>query len=144
MYLVTIINGNTRTVINDVSVRVDANRITGTIKQGINCIDSFTFDIYPNNDGYNAITPFKTLVHVYNTKKERYEFRGRVLHITNQMDSTGLIKRSCICESELGYLWDSIQLYGNYSTFKSYLTKLIKQHNETTKDKEPIQRRVVA
>ena len=120
MYLVTIINSTTRTVINDVSVRIDANRITGTIKQGINCIDSFTFEIYPNNIGYNLIYPFRTLIEVYNTKKNKYEFRGRVIQQTSQMDSDGSIKKSCICESELGFLWDSIQLYGQYADFPVY------------------------
>ncbi len=41
MYLVTIINNDVETVINEVSTNTD-NRISGTIKQGINCINSFT------------------------------------------------------------------------------------------------------
>ena len=68
MYLVTIVNNNIETVINHVSTNNKANRISGTIKQGINCINSFTFTIYPNNEGYNLINPLSTQVKVLNTK----------------------------------------------------------------------------
>ena len=67
MYLVTIINNGVETVINEVSTNSN-NRISGTIKQGINTINSFTFTILPNNIGYNLIQPLKTLVKVFNTK----------------------------------------------------------------------------
>ena len=67
MYLVTIINNGVETVINEVSTNTN-NRISGTIKQGINTINSFTFTILPNNIGYNLISPLSTLVKVLNTK----------------------------------------------------------------------------
>ena len=54
MYLVTIINNGVETAINEVSTKTD-NRISGTIKQGINTINSFTFTILPNNRGYNLV-----------------------------------------------------------------------------------------
>ena len=44
MYLVTIINNGVETAINEVSTKTD-NRISGTIKQGINTINSFTYSI---------------------------------------------------------------------------------------------------
>ena len=44
MYLVTITNNGVETAINEVSTKTD-NRISGTIKQGINTINSFTFTI---------------------------------------------------------------------------------------------------
>ena len=74
MYLVTIINNGVETAINEVSTSTD-NRISGTIKQGINTINSFTFTILPNNQGYNLINPLSTLVKVLNTKTNKYEFR---------------------------------------------------------------------
>ena len=91
MYLVTIINNSVETVINAVSTDINAPRISGTVKQGINCIDSFTFSILPNNQGYNLIYPYKTLIKVYNTKTKKYEFIGRVLKPSGNMDSSGLI-----------------------------------------------------
>ena len=133
MYLVTIINNGVETTINEVSTNSD-NRISGTIKQGINTINSFTFTILPNNQGYNLITPLSTLVKVLNTKTDKYEFIGRVLSPTHSMDSSGLISKSYVCESELGYLLDTYQSYKEIHNIsvKGYLEMLIQTHNENT------------
>lgn len=133
MYLVTIINNDVETVINEVSTNTD-NRISGTIKQGINCINSFTFTIYPNNQGYNLINPLSTLVKVLNTKTSKYEFIGRVLSPTHSMSSSGLVSKSYICESELAYLLDTYQSYEEIHniTVKGYLERLIRVHNANT------------
>lgn len=133
MYLVTIINNDVETVINEISTNTN-NRVSGTIKQGINTINSFTFTIYPNNEGYNLINPLSTLVKVLNTKTNKYEFIGRVLNSTNSMSSDGLISKTCICESELGYLLDTYQSYEKTHNIsvKEYLEKLIKAHNANT------------
>ena len=93
MYLVTIINDNVETVINEISTNTN-NRVSGTIKQGINTINSFTFTIYPNNQGYNLINPLSTLVKVLNTKTNKYEFIGRVLSPTHSMNSNGLVSKT--------------------------------------------------
>ena len=108
MYLVTIINNDVETVINEVSTNTN-NRVSVTIKPGINTINSFTFTIYPNNQGYNLINPLSTLVKVLNTKTNKYEFIGRVLSPTHNMSSSGLISKRYICESELAYLLDTYQ-----------------------------------
>lgn len=133
MYLVTIINNNVETVINEVSTKTD-NRISGTIKQGINTINSFTFTILPNNQGYNLINPLSTLVKVLNTKTNKYEFIGRVLSPTHSMDSNGLISKSYVCESELGYLLDTYQSYEEIHNLsvRGYLERLIQAHNNNT------------
>ena len=133
MYLVTIINNNVETVINEVSTNTN-NRVSGTIKQGINTINSFTFTILPNNVGYNLINPLSTLVKVLNTKTNKYEFIGRVLSLTNSMSSNGLISKSYVCESELGYLLDTYQSYEEIHNIsvKGYLEKLIEVHNANT------------
>ena len=133
MYLVTIINNGVETAINEVSTSTD-NRISGTIKQGINTINSFTFTILPNNIGYNLINPLSTLVKVLNTKTNKYEFIGRVLSPTHSMDSNGLISKSYVCESELGYLLDTYQSYEEIHniTVKGYLERLIETHNNNT------------
>ena len=44
MYLVTIENNGVETVINEVSTNTD-NRVSGTIKQGINTINSSTYSV---------------------------------------------------------------------------------------------------
>ena len=133
MYLVTIINNGVETAINEVSTKTD-NRISGTIKQGINTINSFTFTILPNNEGYNLIQPLKTLVKVLNTKTNKYEFIGRVLSPNHSMSSSGLISKTYICESELGYLLDTCQSYEEIHNInvKGYLERLIQAHNNNT------------
>lgn len=134
MYLVTIINNNVETVINHISTNNKANRISGTIKQGINTINSFTFTIYPSNKGYNLINPLSTLVKVLNTKTNKYEFIGRVLSPSNIMESNGLVSKTFICESELAYLLDTYQSYEEIHnvTVKGYLERLIRVHNANT------------
>ena len=83
MYEVKAINASEEIYLNIVSTSPDAPRITGTIKQGINVIDSFTFTIYPNHPAYNSLHPFSTKITVFNTKTRKYEFVGRIL-MTNQ------------------------------------------------------------
>lgn len=133
MYLVTIENNGVETVINEVSTNTN-NRVSGTIKQGINTINSFTFTIYPNNEGYNLINPLSTLVKVLNTKTNKYEFIGRVLSPTHSMSSNGLVSKSYVCESELAYLLDTYQSYEEIhnATVRGYLERLIQVHNANT------------
>ena len=133
MYLVTIENNGVETVINEVSTNTN-NRVSGTIKQGINTINSFTFTIYPNNEGYSLITPLSTIVKVLNTKTNKYEFIGRVLSPTHSMSSNGLVSKSYVCESELAYLLDTYQSYEEIhnDTVRGYLERLIRVHNANT------------
>lgn len=131
MYDVKLINNNEEVYINITSTDQNAPRIVGSIKQGINVIDSFTFDIYPNNPGYLKITPLKTRVEVENSLNGRIEFVGRVLIAKPVLSSSGEFKMSVICESELGYLMDSSVTYAEYHdlSVEGYLTKLIENHN---------------
>lgn len=132
MYEVKIINDSNETIINAVSTRSEAPRITGQCKFGINTIDSFTFNILPNNEGYNLIKDLKTLVEVNNIKTNKNEFRGRVLIQTPKMNSSGLLTKSITCESELGYLMDSVQSYGEYHdiSVRRFLELIIDNHNK--------------
>lgn len=136
MYEVTIINDKVETVINAVSTDINAPRITGTVKQGINSIDSFSFTILPKNQEFNLIKPMKTLVKVLNTKTNKYEFIGRVLKPSGSMSSSGLISKSFVCESELAYLIDSTQIYGEYHniTPRDYLKLILDKHNSSVEE----------
>ena len=131
MYPVKLINSGVETVINAVSARQDAPRITGTVKQGINCFNSFDFTIMPGNPGYDLVSPLKSKITVYNTKTKKYEFVGRVLTPKSSMDTSGVASREYVCESELAYLNDSHQRYGEYHniTPEQYLRLLIGVHN---------------
>ena len=111
---------------------------SGSIKQGINTIDSFSFTILINNSAFNRIQDFKTLVSVYNEKRNKCEFRGRVLSSGNTMDSNGKIYKSVVCESLLGYLQDSRQEYvieQNWTGLE-LLTHLITSHNNQTEEEK--------
>lgn len=139
MYEVKLINDDKETIINAVSTHIDAPRITGTIKLGINTIDSFTFNIYKNNQGYDLIKSLKTKIEVINTKTNKVEFKGRVLLPKQKMSNLGLFTKTVICESELGYLMDSTQRYGEYHnvTVREFLEIIIEQHNkQVSEDKQ--------
>lgn len=131
MYEVILENNGEKVVINAASTNIEAPRIIGEIKQGINSIDSFSFTILPNNPGYDALYPLKTLVKIFNTKTKKEEFIGRILLPTNQMDSSGKLFKNVICESELGYLMDSTQIYYEHHniTVRDFLLSIIDSHN---------------
>ena len=131
MYEVKIINSGEETIINSTGVSEYVPRITGSCKFGINTIDSFTFTIFPNNQGYNLIYPLKTLIEVKNLNNNNVEFEGRVLLQTPKMDSNGVIYKTVVCESYLGYLNDSVQNYETISgvSAKELFMKIINNHN---------------
>ena len=132
MYEVKIINDDNEIIINAVSTSNEAPRITGQCKFSINTIDSFSFTILPNNQGYNLLKDLKTLVEIKNIKTNEVKFKGRVLIQTPDMSSDGLLSKSVICESELGYLMDSVQEYGEYHniTVRGFLELIIDNHNK--------------
>lgn len=127
MYRVDLKLNNLTYPIHDDTIKLTS----GTVKQGINSIDSFSFTILPNNLGFNDIYDFKTLISVYNEKRKRYEFQGRVLYSTNTMANDGKISKSVVCESFLGYLQDSKQeyVYEKNWTGLELLTQLLSVHN---------------
>ena len=138
MYQVISKNVEANTIIHAVSSEKNAPKIEGTLKQGINVIDEFTFKIKPNNIGFNLIRPFKTLIEVLNTKTNKVEFLGRVLMPVPSMGSDGVIESTVVCESELAYLHDTNTRHGEFHdiSVEDFLKMLIKNHNEhTTQDK---------
>lgn len=138
MYLVTANNGEDDIYLNVSSINNNAPRITGTIKKGINVIDSFSFAIYPNNPGYSQLQQLKTKVRVFNEKTNKLEFIGRVLMTKPKMDSNGLLLTNVVCESELGYLMDSVTKYGEYHdiSVRDFLQIIIENHNaQVSEDK---------
>ena len=138
MYLVTANNGEGDIYLNVPSTNNNAQRITGTIKKGINVIDSFSFAIYPNNPGYSQLQQLKTKIQVLNERTNKSEFVGRVLLAKPKMDSNGLLMMNIVCESELGYLMDSITKYGEYHdiSVRDFLQIIIDNHNaQVSEDK---------
>ena len=137
MYEVKIINDDKEIILNAVSTDIKAPRATGTIKQGINVINSFTTTIMHSNPCFfDVIKPRVTRVKVINTITKEVEFSGRVLTENKAMDSNGMHTKVYVCESSLGYLKDSYQKYGEYHniTVQNYLKMLIDEHNKQVED----------
>lgn len=134
MYQVSIINDDKVTIINDISVEHESDRIDCNFKLGINTIDSCTFTITPSNSGFDLIYPLKTLIDILNVNTNEIEYKGRVLLIVPSMDSNGLFQKKVICESEMGYLLDSRTRYGEYHdiSVKAFLKIIIDNHNKQT------------
>lgn len=136
MYRVSIVNGDDEIIINEVTTNKNAPRILGTVKLGINTIDSFTFKIFFDNPGYGEIKPYASIVKVYNTLKNKYEFIGRPITPSKQMESSGVFYKEYICESVKGFMYDSMQKYKEWHnvTPRAYLEYLIDYHNNQVED----------
>lgn len=134
MYKVTINNDGKETVIHSPYVN-DLKLAAGVIKKEINKTDSFNIGFYFNNPAYGKIRPFKTLINVFNLKTGQYDFEGRVLGPSKNMDSGGLFDESYECEGELGYLHDSQQKHREFrgSTLE-LLTDILNYHNSQVED----------
>lgn len=134
MYKVSIFNDDVETVIH--SPHSDEIKLeTGTIKKEVNKIDSFAIGFYMNNPAYGKLKPFQTLVKVWNTKTNQYEFEGRVLAPTETMSDDGLYDAAFDCEGELGYLHDSVQRHLEFrGTPLELFAQLLNYHNDQVED----------
>jgi hypothetical protein len=134
MYKVTIINDGKETVIHSPYVN-DLKLAAGVIKKEINKTDSFDIGFYLNNPAYGKIKPFKTLINVFNLKTGQYDFEGRVLGPSKNMDSGGFFDESYECEGELGYLHDSQQKHREFrGSPLELLTDILNYHNSQVED----------
>lgn len=153
MYSVTIINGNDQRIIHDARSARNAQKLaSGAIVDAENSISSFTFTAYPNNAGYDLIHDYTTQIKVYNAKRARYDFVGRVLKSAPSMDDNGLITKTVVCEDRLGYLHDSIQPYSeprhysgdeNRTGIEEFIDVLLDNHNAQVEEYKRIYRGTV-
>ena len=128
MYEVTMINNAFSTKIHGRQNKL----ASGSVVQGINTIDSFSFSVFMSNPAFSKVKDFTTLIEVYNTNKQRYEFSGRVLYTAISMDESGKITNEVTCESCLGYLCDSVQgerKSDTSYTVRSFLNSALGEHN---------------
>lgn len=127
MYIVTIDNNGVVDTIHGYKEKLYG----GKVVKGINAIDSCTLSLLPSNIGFNRFADYTTLVRVFNTNKQRYEFQGRALYTSTEMNENGLITKEVTCESFLGYLCDSQQFYiveKNW-TVLDFLSHVVGEHN---------------
>ena len=127
MYIVDIINDEFETRIHGKIEKLKS----GNVVKGINAIDSFSFTILPTNSGFSRIHDYKTIVKVFNTNKNRYEFFGRVLYSNTTMAENGSITKEVTCESYFGFTQDSVQSYVEEQnwTVKGLLEHIVGEHN---------------
>ena len=91
---------------------------SGVIVDADNAISSFTFEIFSGNPGYAHIHERTTHIRVYDRARGKYVFTGRVLDVSREMESEGLVYRTVTCEDRRGYLQDSVQPFEVYQFYE--------------------------
>lgn len=137
MYEVNIIDVNTnlRMCINEIDTSTNNRLEDATIKETINSINSFQFNIYPQNIGYEYIKEFTTLIEIINIVTNEVEYKGRVLSITPSMENDGVILKQVVCESDLAYTKDSDQDYEIIEdTADNIFKKIVNMHNDKVEE----------
>ena len=132
MYIAKIYNSGIPTEIHGEKQKLKS----GKVVKGINAIDSFSLAMLPSNAGFHKLKEKKTLVTVYNTNKNRYEFFGRVLYSNPSMSEDGKIQAEAVCESYFGFLCDSEQHYVEEQnwTVNGLLEHIITEHNSQVEE----------
>lgn len=113
--------------------------LSGSIKQAQNAINEFTFVIPMQNNLYQKLTPFQSIIQVVNLYDEEVEFEGRVLSVSNKMTSTGFVQE-IVCEDFLSFLHDSTQHFQKLKNTgaEAYLSEILNQHNAQVEDYKQI------
>lgn len=142
MYAIQIDNGGTSTVIHEPGssdVKVDAAKVS----KEVNKFDSLTFDIFPGNPGFNELTEFSTTIKAINTRTGKVTFDGRVIQVEPEMAEDGAVSKTVTCESVMGYLCDSLQMWApeeHYADAEgktglvAYVEKLLERHNAAVEE----------
>ena len=138
MYIIQIKNTNGSTVIHDSAVWVESAQISREVSK----FDSLTFNIYPDNPGYNQLVEFATQIKVTQLGSGKVVFDGRVITVDPDMSTDGAVMKSVTCESCMGYLCDSLQDYQaekhypdtTQSGLRNFLTMLLSVHNSKVED----------
>ena len=115
--------------------RTDSNRKSNTLKHGVlnltyNGVDTLDFTIDAENSLYNGITALKSIIEVINGVTRKTIFKGRILKPKTTL-SGGVHTQTYIAESLLGYLNDSVQMYGRIKNtgVADYFRMIINRHN---------------
>ncbi|NYS32830.1 phage tail protein [Streptococcus danieliae] len=112
--------------------QLDGDKVSaGRLEQSLSDIATFEFELMYNHPLYNSIEPITGLVKIINKYDKEVEFFGRVLKPDAGMDSSGLFAKTFVCESVLGYLQDSTQMFQRVSNqgVEDYFRRIIEVHN---------------
>ena len=128
MHKITAINDGKSIIINDIS-SANSTKITGTINNEINTIDSMEFNIYPNNPGYKMMNPFHTIIESVNTDGS-LEFYGRILKVNPCLTSAGELYNTVICEGYMAFLQDYSLGFKEYKgTLKEIANEVLREYD---------------
>ena len=114
MYDIYIINNGISKPIhiaNDVRKEQGLKVLNAKIMEGINTINSFSFDILPNNPRFNELFSYSTRIIVNNLHTKKEVFNGRIIKPKASMESDGEFFKTIECEDRMGYLCDTLMDY---------------------------------
>ncbi|MBV4440099.1 phage tail spike protein [Clostridium tyrobutyricum] len=140
MYKITLINGDTQTVIHYPDPEAP-KVINPKLNIKRSQAGSLTFSIPWNNPGYNLITRFVTKVVCTDVRDNRELFSGRVFSTVPGMADGGEFKKDIVCEGKMNYLHDSVVESVIYEdqTPVDVITALLNYHNSQVEDYKKVQ-----
>ena len=119
-------------ILNGPNVGYNNRLLTASVTKDISSYDSFEFSILPNHKNYNDLNLYNTFIKVYRPiENDKLIFEGRIINISDSMDSSGVLSKVVTCEGLEGFLHDSMQSFGEYHDMspRDFLQKLIDIHN---------------
>jgi phage minor structural protein len=141
MYRITAIYNNQETIIHDVSPDTKNRLSAGVLTEEVGQIPTFSFSLPVSNPYFSEeLHDRKTVFRMENLITNEIEFEGTLLYHEKNMDSSGKLQKSGVCEGFLGYLCDSIQPYHNYQDYTPslFLRAVLDVHNAQTSEEKRI------
>lgn len=132
VYKITLINGDIQTVIHYPDPEAP-KIIDPKLNMKRSQAGSLSFNLYPNNPGYDLIHRFTTKVKVTDIRDNTDIFTGRVLTSVNEMADGGLVTKEVVCEGAMNYLNDTrvgSEIYED-KTPQEIITEFLNAHNNS-------------
>ncbi|TDM50006.1 hypothetical protein ETI06_05900 [Macrococcoides goetzii] len=105
-------DGSNRKTLLDLKNKI-SNVFSASLDKQEDNIDSLSLDVMHQfiKDNNYQIKPYKTLVEVRDTKKNKIIFKGRVLAPDSQMSESGAFSHNLVFEGAEAFLQDTVQKY---------------------------------
>lgn len=132
MYKISIINDNVETIVHYPDPEAP-KIIDPKLNMKRSQAGSLSFNLYPNNPGYDLIHRFTTKVKVTDIRDNTDIFTGRVLTSVNEMADGGLVTKEVVCEGAMNYLNDTrvgSEIYED-KTPQEIITEFLNAHNNS-------------
>lgn len=131
MYKISIFNNDIETIVNYPSSNMEDPHVSSaSLKEGLSIVDSLSFSLYSNNPAYNKVFELQTKVKVFDLRDNTVRFTGRIINIDEQMDNTGKLYKSIMCEGALSFFNDTkVRNAIVFTNTKDFITKILTLHN---------------